>query len=929
MTTRDKFETFRSTSPSRLHRILLPLIVLALTSSLTYTLWKDARKNALNELKAEFNYRQLEAAERVNQRMLDYDQMLRGLRGLYRASNSVDRNEFRQYYAALNTAERYKGVQALAFIKHVPDFEKNQHIAEIQKEGFSDYRIWPSGERESYAPVVFIEPFESINKRAFGFDTSSDFTRRAALDLARDTNSTYITQKITLAQNVDTDKSAALLMLLPIYKNGLPHHTIEDRRAALVGWVDAVLRIEQLMAGVLGMNDPEIDIEIFDGKNPSSASLLYDKDKLLRNTQLTQFFQTIQQLEISGRTWTLRISSLPAFEKRLDSSKSEYVALGGLIISLILTAMTWVLVRGRARSMQAARMLSHELQGRIAAEESLKLASMVYENSSEGILVTDADNRIIAVNPAFTRITGYTLAEIEGKDPSCFSSGKHNPQFYEAMWDEINQTGHWQGEIWDRHKNGEDHAKYLTINTIYSENGSVYRRVALFMDISDKKETEEVIWRQANFDTLTQLPNRSMFHNRLMLEIDRAHRHKSIFALLFIDLDLFKEINDTLGHHVGDLLLIDAAKRISSCVRKSDMVARLGGDEFTVILSELSDIEGVQRVAEKILISLAAPYELGDEVVYVTGSIGITLYPQDALDPDGLLKNADQAMYVAKNLGRNRISYFTQALQESAQTRLRLITDLREAIAHNQFIVHYQPIVDLASGQIHKAEALVRWQHPKRGLVAPGEFIALAEETGLISNIGDWVFRESARQAKRFRELYHPAFQISVNKSPKQFRDSGNTIASWFEYLKELGLPGNAITIEITEGLLLNAVSDVTDKLGLFREGGIQIAIDDFGTGYSSLSYLKRFNIDYLKIDQSFVRDIEFDPNDLALTRAMILMAHALSLKVIAEGVETATQLSLLKEAGCDYAQGYFFSKPVPVEKFETLLDAKPLHLNQ
>ena len=574
--------------------------------------------------------------------------------------------------------------------------------------------------------------------------------------------------------------------------------------------------------------------------------------------------------------------------------------------------------------MQAAHMLSHELHARIVAEESLKLASMVYENSSEGILVTNSDNRIIAINPAFTRLTGYQLEDVEGKDPRCLSSGRHETQFYEDMWHEINETGHWQGEVWDRHKNGEDHAKYLTINTIYSEDGSVYRRVASFMDISEKKETEEVIWRQANFDPLTQLPNRSMFHNRLTLEIDRAQQHKTIFALLFIDLDLFKEINDTLGHHVGDQLLMDAAKRIASCVRKSDIVARLGGDEFTVILSELSDVDGVGRVAEKILTSLAAPYALGDDVVYVTGSIGITFYPQDAMDPDGLLKNADQAMYVAKNMGRNQISYFTQALQESALTRLRMITDLREAIDQDQFIVHYQPIVDLASGQIHKAEALIRWQHPKRGLVPPNEFIGLAEETGLISPIGDWVFRESARQVKRLRELYHPAFQISVNKSPKQFRDSGNTISGWFEYLDALGLPGEAISIEITEGLLLNAVSDVTEKLGRFREGGIQIAIDDFGTGYSSLSYLKRFNIDYLKIDQSFIRDIEFDPNDLALTRAIILMAHALSLKVIAEGVETAAQLSLLKHAGCDYAQGYFFSKPVPIAKFETLLDTFP-----
>lgn len=922
MTTRNKFEAYLVTSPNHLHRIILPLVVLAITLGLTYVLWQDARKNSVQALKTEFVYQALEAAERVNQRMRDYDQMLRGFRGLFKASEQVNRDEFHEYYVALNTPERYKGVQALALIKHVPEAEKEQHILETQQQGFTSYQIWPSGSRKFYAPVVFIEPFDSVNQRAFGFDIASDAVRFAAMEVARDTNSTIISKKISLVQSDKRDSSTSLLLLLPIYQNGAPLATVESRRSSLVGWVDAVLRMESLMAGVLGVGDPEIDIEIFDGSQLTSEALLYDKDKFLRNERHTQLFQTTQQLSIAGRTWTMRISSLPAFESRLDTSKAKSVALAGLALSLILTVMTWILVHGRARSMQNAKMLGQELHAREMAEESLKLASMVYEHSSEGILVTNADNRIIAVNPAFTRLTGYELDDVAGKDPSFFSSGRHGKQFYEAMWQEIEKTGHWQGEVWDRHKNGADHAKYLTINTIYNEDGSVYRRVALFMDISEKKESEELIWRQANFDPLTQLPNRSMFHNRLSQEINRAQRHKTLFALLFIDLDLFKEINDTLGHHVGDLLLVDAAKRISACVRKSDLVARLGGDEFTVILSDLTDSEGVGRVAEKILRSLAAPYELGDEVVYVTGSMGITLYPQDAEEPEGLLKNADQAMYVAKNLGRNQIGYFTQALQESAKTRLRMINDMREAISHNQFIVHYQPIVDLASGAIHKAEALIRWQHPKRGLIPPNEFIALAEETGLITDIGDWIFRESARQAKRFRELYHPAFKISVNKSPKQFRDGGTTISGWFEYLKELNLPGEAISIEITEGLLLNAVSDVTDKLGLFRQGGIQIAIDDFGTGYSSLSYLKRFDIDYLKIDQSFIHDIEFDPNDLALTRAIILMAHALGLKVIAEGVETAAQLALLKSADCDFAQGYFFSKPLPLEQFETLLGA-------
>ena len=888
---------------------------------MTYGLWQDAQNSAMKELKSEFEYRTLKAADQVRRRMVNYDQMLQGLRGFFTASIAVDRNEFHEYCVALNLGERFKGIQGLSYLPLVPNSKKDAHITSVRRAGFPGYTLQPEGQRERYTPVLYIEPFSRRNLRAFGFDVSSEPVRRAALDQARDTNSAVITGNLGLIQDSDLPKSAGFLMLLPLYANGLPHDTLQQRRANIYGWLSAVFRAEELMTGVLGKEDQEIDIEIFDGAILSKTFLLYDQDKIYRAGHLTnQLFQHIQQLKIAGRIWTIRLSSLPAFEKRLNSHKSEFLALGGIIVSLLLALMTWILARDRIHSLRTSHLLSHELQTRKAAEESLKLAAMVYESSSEGILVTDAENRIIAINPAFTRITGYELADVQNKDPSHFRSDHHGQEFYQAMWAELMQTGHWQGEVWDRHKNGEVHAKYVTINTIFNEKGVVYRRVALFMDISDKKETEALIWRQANFDPITQLPNRSMFHDRLVQEIKKADRDHFILALLFIDLDLFKEVNDTLGHQMGDLLLKDAAKRIAACVRTTDIVARLGGDEFTVILSEVHDASITERVAEKILKELAAPYMLGDELVYITGSIGITLYPTDAANPDALLKNADQAMYVAKNKGRNRISYFTQTLQETAQARLRMITDMREAIATKQFVVHYQPIVDLSTGAIYKAEALVRWQHPTHGLVRPNDFIPLAEETGLINDIGDWVFREAARETERLRGSHHASFQISVNKSPKQFRDSGHTIASWFDHLQELNLPGDAIVIEITEGLLLNAVSEVTDKLQLLRDGGIQISIDDFGTGYSSLSYLKRFHIDYLKIDQSFVHDIETDPNDMALSNAIIVMAHALGLKVIAEGVETANQLKLLTDAGCDYAQGYFFTKPIPASEFEAWL---------
>ena len=568
--------------------------------------------------------------------------------------------------------------------------------------------------------------------------------------------------------------------------------------------------------------------------------------------------------------------------------------------------------------------LVDDVTERKKAEDSLRLYSMVLENSSEGMLVTDSDNKIIAINPAFTKITGYELEEVKGKEPSEFASGRHNVEFFEQMWEHLERTGHWQGEIWDKAKNGEEYAKWLTINTIRNDDGTVSRYVAVFSDITERKLSEEMIWKQANFDVLTGLPNRNMFHDRLEHEVIKSTRAGLSLALLLIDLDQFKEVNDTLGHDVGDMLLQEAARRIRACVRDSDTVARLGGDEFTVILSELEDKSHIEDVAQKIITQLIEAYSIGDELMHISGSIGITMYPDDTNDIDTLIKNADQAMYAAKKKGRNRFSYFTQSLQDAAQNRLKLKNDLRGALSSEQFEAHFQPIIDLSSGKIFKAEALIRWRHPQRGLVGPMDFIPLAEETGFINVIGDWVFRESARWAHLWSTQFDRNFQISVNMSPVQFKVEGQVFAlEWLHYLQELGLSGENVVVEITEGLLLNAESSVIDKLLWLRDAGIQVAIDDFGTGYSALSYLKKFDIDYLKIDRIFVQNLETDKNDIALCEAIIVMAHKLGLKVIAEGVETEGQKILLAEAGCDYAQGYLYSKPVPAEEFELLLSAQ------
>ncbi|HCX81459.1 MAG TPA: GGDEF domain-containing protein [Rhodoferax sp.] len=442
-------------------------------------------------------------------------------------------------------------------------------------------------------------------------------------------------------------------------------------------------------------------------------------------------------------------------------------------------------------------------------------------------------------------------------------------------------------------------------------NGTPARMIGTHTDITDRKNAEAQVRQHAYFDPLTGLPNRRMLRDRLEQEIKRSRRDGLQLAILFIDLDHFKEVNDTLGHDNGDLLLVEAARRLRQCVRECDTVARMGGDEFTVLLTELAPDTHLEQLLHKLLQTMAQVFQLGQEQVFVSASVGVTLYPADGTELEALYKNADQALYVAKGAGRNRFSFFTPALQEAALTRARLTNDLRHAVGQQQLQLLYQPIVALASGAVHKAEALLRWRHPERGLISPAAFIPMAETSGLIVPMGDWVFEQAALQVQAWRRSLAPTFQISINTSPVQFQHTQLPDANWVRRLAAMGLPGDSLSIEITEGVLLDSNDGVTAKLLEWRDAGLQVALDDFGTGYSSLSYLLKFDIDFIKIDQSFVRDLQPGSTNFTLCKAMVAMAHALGLQVVAEGVETAQQRDLLIDAGCDYAQGYFFARPM------------------
>ncbi len=552
-------------------------------------------------------------------------------------------------------------------------------------------------------------------------------------------------------------------------------------------------------------------------------------------------------------------------------------------------------------------------------EKNLRLASAVFEIAAEGIMVTDTDNHIQLVNQAFSKITGYSNDEALGKSPAFLKSGRHKAEFYQEMFATLEQTNTWNGEIWNRRKNGEIYPQWLSISTMRDSEGYKEGYVSLFSDITKRKKDEEYILHQANYDPLTGLANRNLFSDRFSHALKQVERNKHQVALLFIDLDRFKNINDTLGHLLGDQLLKQASKRLQACLRKSDTVARLGGDEFSVILPDIMDVQSINSTVEKILSAIAKPFKLDGHDAFISASIGITIYPDDADSVQELIRNADSAMYKAKDKGRNGFHFFTQAINIEAQQRRVLENALHKALSNKEFYLCFQPIINLKTNTIGSTEALVRWRHPEKGIISPVDFIPLAEEISLIIPIGEWILREACREAVKWGKNTSSSPCVAVNLSSRQFQQQNipQLVAS---VLAETGLAPEKLTLEITESLLVSDNDSTLEQLQEIRKMNIGLAIDDFGTGYSSLSYLKKFPITILKIDRSFIMDLPDNKEDAALVTGILSMAHSLKLKVIAEGVETQAQEDFLKSHGCQFIQGYLHSKPLPKDDFFKLL---------
>ncbi len=555
-----------------------------------------------------------------------------------------------------------------------------------------------------------------------------------------------------------------------------------------------------------------------------------------------------------------------------------------------------------------------DMTDRKRTEAVLKLTASVFENSQEGILITDAATRIVNVNSAFTKVTGYSLEEAKGKTPAFLRSGLQDSAFYQAMWAALKETGQWHGEIWNRKKAGEFYPEILNINEVRNAEGEVINYVGMFSDITDLKDTQERLESLANYDALTGLPNRVLLADRLHQALANAKRHGRLLAVCFLDLDGFKPINDTYGHEAGDRFLIEVAKRLTQTLRAGDTVARLGGDEFVLLIADLRDYEELEVAMDRILECVAKPFQIGDVVLGVSASVGVTIFPLDDSDPDTLLRHADQSMYQAKQLGRNCYQLFDMEADSDQQNRHQQLERIRQALQHGEFRLHYQPKVNMRTGDVVGMEALIRWQHPERGLVGPLDFLPLVEQTPLIIDIGEWVLHEALAQMTAWALDGLPV-AVSVNIAARHFQHIDFVPRLRSILVEYPDVSPQLLELEILESAALEDVDMVRMVMGACQAIGVSFALDDFGTGYSSLSYLKRLPANTLKIDQSFVRDMLEDQEDLAIIEGVIGLATVFKMHVIAEGVETAEHGLLLMRFGCDHAQGYGISRPMPAEK--------------
>ncbi|MCB1901268.1 bifunctional diguanylate cyclase/phosphodiesterase [Cognatazoarcus halotolerans] len=1018
---------------SLLHNEITAWLILAISLVITTLGWYISKEYVERRANDRFSFVVEDAVQRIRNRMLEYEQVLRSGVALFDAlGRPATRSEWQTFVDRMQIEKSFPGIQGIGYAEMLAPEQLPGHVASVRAEGFADYSVKPEGARDMYSAIVYLEPFDWRNRRAFGYDMYSNPMRRAAMEHARDAGSAAVSGRVVLVQETATDVQAGFLVYLPVYRPGLPHDTVEQRRKALMGYVYSPFRMNDLMRGILGSDTPEVGFELYDETETRSAdTLLYDSRP--HKTIESGHFMRTTRIPLSGRTWTATFHSSQSFEHLTASSLPELIAGGGLLVDLLLFAIIWSLsterrrVERRAAAMTAdiretserlglaqeaaqigtwdldlrtgrlfwdahmhtlydvepgafsgdisawrdrvhpedrsrasiqlqnaidtlgrfdtvfrvvdrqghvrfveARTTVHadesgkahrlvginrDITERYELEQKLSLAASVFDHARDGIIISDAERRIVDVNPAFTTVTGYSRDEVLGKTPALLKSGKHDETFYRGMWTQLRETGSWRGEIWNRRKSGELFAQMETISAICDSHGRVSRYIAVFTDITRLLQQQEKLERMAHFDALTGLPNRVLLADRIKHAMLAARRSGKWLAVCYLDLDGFKPVNDRFGHSAGDRLLIEIADRLRNMLRGSDSVARLGGDEFVMLLGDIENLSACETALARLVDGLTDSYAVAeDAVARISASIGVTLFPHDDVDADTLLRHADHAMYLAKEDGRGRYRIFDSEENRQMQARRQTLTRVASALRDDELILHFQPKVNMRTGRVLGAEALLRWNHPQRGLVPPLEFLPLVEDNDLAIEIGTWVIGEVLRQ-----QSYWLAdgleIRVSINISGRHLQQTG--FAAELERLLESrpDVPARLIELEVLETTALDDIGRVSEIIGQCRALGVKVSLDDFGTGYSSLTYLRRLPVDTLKIDCSFVRDMLADPEDLAIVEAIIGLSEAFQRQVIAEGVESEEHGKLLLHMGCDLGQGYGIARPMPAAK--------------
>ena len=926
-------------------KICVPaLLTLLLGFAVTAAVVSGMRQLEQDKLVLDFRQRAAVRITALTRGVDDAVQVAKVINQYVATSGAVTREQFRAFSQPL--LQHYPYIQAFNLHLQLPgearpayEIEMRRQFPNFQLHQLEDGKLLPARLQSVYNVVHYIEPVQG-NEPAFGLDVAGNTQIAAALDRALDTGDAAATQMVRLAQ-----AQRGFLVVVPLYRSGAAIDTAAARRTAVTGDTAVVLKADGLIEKILSRNGlldaPGFDVSVYASDHIDPAQLAFSRVGpqaaparlgAWRILPRDEAYVEQTRINVAGVPWTIVVHANSDWSGASDNGSILAMA-AGLLFSLVTAAyiQTFALRSGRIQLLvdqrtqqlsQTNELLTNDIAARELAESALKLRQRAIEASANAILIINTRAQgfsIDYVNPAFERITGYCAADAIGQRVGFLCNNDLRQPGLRALALAAAEQREGHAILRNYRKDGSMFWSDIYLAPVRDDQGTVNHFVIAQYDITERKRHEAELEFRTNRDPLTGLANRNLLRDRLAQSLAFATRHEHPIWIVFVDLDRFKFVNDTLGHLAGDELLKKVAERLQGAVRETDTVARLGGDEFVLLLPERTDAALSTIVVQRIMEAIARPLTIEGHEFFLTCSVGVSAFPADGDDVETLIKHADIAMYRAKETGRNNFQFYMATMNQQALDRLRLEGDLRTALERHEFLLHYQPQVDLRSGRIVGMEVLLRWQHPELGMVPPLRFIGLAEETGLIVPIGAWALRTACEQVKTWQTQGLGYLRVSVNLSARQFnqRDLTQSIA---DILRDTGLDPHYLEIELTESMVM---TDVDHTVGILRDLkalGVQVSIDDFGTGYSSLSYLKRFPIDVLKIDQSFVRDITLDPDDAAIVTSIISLAHNLRLNVIAEGVETEAQLQYLQRHGCDEIQGYYFSRPVPASAFAQLI---------